>query len=135
MHLILGTVICATVGLTGQTHGMVAPVASRNQPQVGAFEPPVASQAVPVFPPVRMMTCGSVHRLVSAVLREQSTSKCIASCSLIHLCKLDRIAFKPQLAKFPPVQQQLFQRTGKLQWGRLIEICSAVPGSPHTACS
>ncbi len=42
-------------------HGMLAPVASLNQPQVGAVEPPVASQAAPVLPPVWMMTCAPAH--------------------------------------------------------------------------
>ncbi len=43
---------------------MLAPVASLNQPQVGAAEPPVASQAAPVLPPVWMMTCVSAEHIV-----------------------------------------------------------------------
>jgi len=43
---------------------MLAPVASLNQPQVGAVEPPVASQAAPVQPPVWMMTCVSAEHIV-----------------------------------------------------------------------
>ena len=43
-------------------HGMSAPVASLNHPQVGLDEPLVASHVVPVSPPVCMITYASAHR-------------------------------------------------------------------------
>ena len=51
-------------GQIGRAHGILAPVASLNQPQVGAVEPPVASQAAPVLPPVWMMTCAPAEHII-----------------------------------------------------------------------